>query len=153
VTHTHTQPFNNFTEPKNKNIIAARAAGVSHHGFRRRRGGGCAASTRATTHDEGSGDRTGGLLQRAVCCAFCQTTGGHHDEQRGRGLAAGISGRPWEVEHRAAAQWGKRGARAGSHKQGVLLLGAMDVDLAEVGPKSFCAQGENRGKGTLCRAP
>jgi hypothetical protein len=23
----HTQPFNNFTEPKNKNIIAARAAG------------------------------------------------------------------------------------------------------------------------------
>jgi hypothetical protein len=62
----------------------------------RRRGWGCAASTRATIRDEGSGDRTGGLLQRAACCAFFRTAGGHHDEQRGRGLAAGISGRPWE---------------------------------------------------------
>jgi predicted deacetylase len=36
----HTQKFNHFTE--HKNMIAARAAGVSHHGFRRRRGWGCA---------------------------------------------------------------------------------------------------------------
>jgi hypothetical protein len=34
-----------------------------------------------------------------------------------------------------------------------LLLGAMDMGLAEVDPRSFCAQGENRGEGTLCRAP
>jgi hypothetical protein len=35
-----------------------------------------------------------------------------------------------------------------------LLLGAMDMDLAEVGPRSSCAtKGENRGEGTLCRAP
>jgi hypothetical protein len=35
-----------------------------------------------------------------------------------------------------------------------LLHGAMDMDLAEVGPKSSCAtKGENRGEGTLCRAP
>jgi hypothetical protein len=81
ATIRHTQQFNHFTE--HKNMIAARAAGVSHHGFRRRRGWGCAASTRATTRDEGSGDRTGGLLQRAACCAFCQTAGGHHREQRG----------------------------------------------------------------------
>jgi hypothetical protein len=33
-----------------------------------------------------------------------------------------ISGRPWEVEHRAAVQWGKRGARAGSHEQGGCCL-------------------------------
>jgi hypothetical protein len=48
----------------------------------------------------------GGLLQRAACCAFCRTAGGHHDEQRGRGLAAGISGRPWEL--------GGHGSRIGS---------------------------------------
>jgi hypothetical protein len=27
------------------------------------------------------------LLQCVACCAFCRTAGGHHDEQRGRGLA------------------------------------------------------------------
>jgi hypothetical protein len=32
------------------------------------------------------------LLQCVACCAFCRTAGGHHDEQRGRGLAARILG-------------------------------------------------------------
>jgi hypothetical protein len=98
-----TQWFNNFTV--HKKMTAVRAARNLTEDLRRR-GWGCVASTRATTCDEGSGDRTGGLLQRTACCAFCRTTGGHHDEQRGRGLAAGISGRPWEL--------GGHGSRIGS---------------------------------------
>jgi hypothetical protein len=44
------------------------------------------------------------LLQRAACCTFCRTAGGHHGEQRGRGLAVWGGGveqrryagrRPW----------------------------------------------------------
>jgi hypothetical protein len=42
------------------------------------------------------------LLQCVACCAFCRTAGGHHDEQRGRGLAAGILGVHGEE---APARW------------------------------------------------
>jgi hypothetical protein len=95
-----TQWFNSRAQ---KNMTAVRAARNLTEDLRRR-GWGCAASTRATTRDEGGGDRTGGLLQRVACCAFCRTAGGHHDEQRGRGLTVWGGGvaqrrctgrRPW----------------------------------------------------------
>ncbi|PWZ32531.1 hypothetical protein Zm00014a_021590 [Zea mays] len=54
-------------------------------------------------------------------------------------LAAGISGRPWEVERRAAAQWGKRGARAGSHEQGA-AAGVREEWKS-------CSRGEEEGEG------
>jgi hypothetical protein len=49
-------------------MIAARAAGVSHHGFRRRSGWGYAASTRAMSRDEGRGCSPWTTAARCGCC-------------------------------------------------------------------------------------
>jgi hypothetical protein len=44
--------------------------------------------------------------------------------------------------------------KAGAPWEGRSCCAAMDMDLAEVGPRSFCAtKGENRGEEKLCRAP
>ncbi|PWZ19191.1 hypothetical protein Zm00014a_031461 [Zea mays] len=62
----------------------------------------------------------------------------------------GVHGR-WSAELLRSGAKGEQGLAAMNRGA---AAGAMDVDLAEVDPRSFCAQGgKNRGEGTLCRAP
>jgi hypothetical protein len=108
----HTQPFNNFTEPKNKNIIAARAARVSHHGFRRRHGWGCAKTTntrRASTaccslHN--TKQQADSAWSRRGCCTFRRTPSKHHGHcaDRAKHAVRRESGAAVLDRHRCAAK-------------------------------------------------
>jgi hypothetical protein len=126
-----------------------------------------------TTCDEGTGERTGGLLQRVACCAFCRTPtacrfcgaagktrlrgaallgDGNRGTVLGREPLQGISGRRRGMKLGRACE---QGAMAAGEME--LLRRAMDMDLAEVGPGSSCAQGrkapcsERHGEGALGR--
>jgi hypothetical protein len=73
--------------------------------------------------------------QRAGCCAFCRTAGGHHDEQRGRGLAVGF---PWK-------KWGRWIERARRREQQGASMEGADPAMA-CSCSQLCAETRPRGR-------
>jgi hypothetical protein len=113
------------------------------------------ASTRRAAHCATQNSKPaarGAVGAAAHCVEHLASAKGHCAAARNRGNGA----RAPSVHHGRDDELGSvkrsRGWRPWTGR--VLLLGAMDMDLAEVGPRSFCAtKGKNRGEGTLCRAP